>query len=185
MELNEELKQVYLFAKQKHQGQLRVDGNGYVPYINHCKSVCEIVTNNVDDNEVNLPLAQKIALLHDTVEDTGVTFEELEKLFGTEVATGVLALTKNENLPKHQKMQDSLERILRQPKEVAIVKMADRIDNLAKPNPKWSYEKSLNYTKEAMQIYDALNKKHPKIANVLYNQIQKYKQMIQEFFMEK
>ena len=65
--------------------------------------------------------------------------------FGKDVADGVLALTKNENLPKEDRMRDSLERLLKQPKQVQIVKLADRITNLQAPPHYWTKEKIVNY----------------------------------------
>ena len=69
----------------------------------------------------------------------------------------VLALTKNENLKdKKSKMSDSINRILKEPKEVAIVKIADRVTNLQTPPKTWSIEKVNNYYLEAKDLAEKL-----------------------------
>jgi (p)ppGpp synthase/HD superfamily hydrolase len=70
----------------------------------------------------------QVAILHDTIEDTDATYDDLSDKFGSRVADGVLALTKDSTLPsKSAKMADSLQRIEAQPIEIAIVKLCDRI----------------------------------------------------------
>jgi len=93
----------------------------------------EVLMANANTEDFNVALAIQAALLHDTIEDTDTTFSEVEENFGTAVANAVLALTKNESLPKEEQMMDSLKRIKKLPYDVWAVKMADRITNLQKP----------------------------------------------------
>ncbi len=80
------------------------------------------------DTALNPSLSIKCAILHDTIEDTKLTIKEVENRFGKNIADGVLALTKNEqDTTVKDKMLDSLARIKKQPKEVWVVKMADRV----------------------------------------------------------
>jgi (p)ppGpp synthase/HD superfamily hydrolase len=81
----------------------------------------------------------------------------VETTFGSSVAQGVLALTKNESLPKEQRMRDSLERIKQQPHEVWLVKLADRIANLAPPPHYWNKDKIKRYREEAIEIHQMLH----------------------------
>jgi GTP diphosphokinase / guanosine-3',5'-bis(diphosphate) 3'-diphosphatase len=82
----------YEFAKQAHEGQKRASGQ---PYITHCVAVANILS------ELNVPPAIIIAgLLHDTVEDTGVTLEDLAAEFDEDVAILVDGVTKLSNLPQ-------------------------------------------------------------------------------------
>lgn len=69
---------------------------------------------------------------------------------------GVLALSKNSALPKDEQMGDSLRRIRAQPPEVAMVKLADRITNLAPPPAHWNAQKVAAYRAEAEAILAAL-----------------------------
>ena len=130
------------FAGEKHHDQLFPGSSAN--YLLHIASVSmEILLAFQHSPDFDLDFAVQLAILHDVIEDTDTTFEELEEQFGERVAAGVLALTKNDNLPsKSAKMMDSLARINRQPKEVGMVKLADRITNLQEPPGYWNNQKS-------------------------------------------
>jgi (p)ppGpp synthase/HD superfamily hydrolase len=100
--------------------------------------------------------AVQAAILHDTIEDTDTTYEELLSEFGQHVADGILALTKDKKIEKQHQMSDSLRRIKLQPKEIWMVKMADRITNLQPPPPYWATEKRKKYLGQAKLILDEL-----------------------------
>jgi (p)ppGpp synthase/HD superfamily hydrolase len=143
------------FAAERHQGQI-VTGTG-LPYLVHVTSVAAEVIASLGHERFAAPdLAVQCALLHDTLEDTATTEEELTAHFGGAVAAGVRALTKDASLPKEARMGDSLRRIQAQPHEVWIVKLADRITNLAPPPESWSRAKRLGYGAEAGEILRAL-----------------------------
>jgi len=108
--------------------------------------VCAALT--VEDFE-RPNLGMQCALLHDVIEDTDTTYEQVAQRFGDDVARGVMALTKDEGLPKPEAMADSLQRIRDCSPEVWAVKLADRITNLQKPPAKWSPEKRTYYVNEA------------------------------------
>ncbi|MCH5717111.1 hypothetical protein MKP07_13310 [Niabella hibiscisoli] len=112
----------------------------------------EILIASHHSTEFNITLAVQVALLHDTIEDTPTSYEELSKIFSEEIAAGVLALTKNEALPKAEQMPDSLKRIKALPKEIWAVKLADRITNLQKPPELWNASKKSSYLDEAVSI---------------------------------
>lgn len=76
--------------------------------------------------------------------------------FGPAVTDGVLALSKDPGVVKADQMADSLRRIQLQPREIWIVKLADRTANLADPPPHWTIEKRRAYRAEASSIADAL-----------------------------
>jgi (p)ppGpp synthase/HD superfamily hydrolase len=114
------------------------------------------------------------ALLHDVIEDSQVTFEEIKAKFGKKVAQGVLALSKNRQLPKSQQMKDSLDRIQKQPREVWIVKMVDRITNLQPPPQEWTRKQIKDYRIEALGIYEALKTDSAYMADRLLNKIKAY-----------
>ena len=93
-------------------------------------------------------IAFQIALLHDTVEDTATTPDELTTQFGHDIAEGVVALTKNTALPKSEAMPDSLRRIKTLRKEVWAVKLGDRISNLQAPRPIGVHQRNSNIKKK-------------------------------------
>jgi len=106
-------------------------------------------------------LAVAVALLHDVVEDTTTPLDEIEAQFGPRVAAGVSALTKNKQKDKRVAMRDSLARILLQPPEIAMVKLADRITNLAPPPPGWDGGEIARYREEAQLILEKLGGASP------------------------
>lgn len=77
---------------------------------------------------------------------------EIRRDFGARVADGVEALTKTGSGPKADQMRDSLRRIRAQPREVWLVKLADRITNLEPPPADWPLEKRCRYLEEAKEI---------------------------------
>ncbi|MGI0481102.1 HD domain-containing protein [Geminocystis sp. CENA526] len=165
------------FASFAHQSQLMPSSN--VPYLNHIGSVAmEAMTAiTYSDNIKHPDLLIQCALLHDAIEDTDINYEEIKKEFSIEVAQGVLALTKNKELPtKQEQMSDSLNRITQQPPEIWMVKMCDRITNLQQPPKHWSQEKIINYRQEAILIWERLGKANQYLAQRLNNKITQYPQ---------
>jgi (p)ppGpp synthase/HD superfamily hydrolase len=119
-------------------------------------------------------LAVQCALLHDTLEDTETSKSELLAIFGQEVTSGVLALTKNPSVPSGERMADSVHRIRLQPSEVWAVKMADRIANLGPPPQHWSTDKIASYRTEAQFILEALREAHAPLSARLAMRIAEY-----------
>ncbi len=145
------------FAARRHGEQKQIIPGTDLPYLVHLANVAmEIIVAAADSPDLDAGFAVQLALLHDTLEDTQTSYQELETRFGKQVADGVFALTKNANLPQFEKMQDSLDRIKQQPKEVWAVKLADRITNLQTPPLHWSPEKVETYKMEALQILTEL-----------------------------
>jgi guanosine-3',5'-bis(diphosphate) 3'-pyrophosphohydrolase len=126
------------FAAEKHAEKNQLIPGTNLPYVVHLSNVAmEILTSCENNADFNLGFAIRLALLHDTIEDTSTTYEEILNTFGKEVAEGVLALTKNNALAKSVKMSDSLNRIKELSKEVWAVKLADRITNMQEPPVTW------------------------------------------------
>ncbi len=169
-----------LFAAEKHQQQQQFVPGTKLPYTVHISNVAmEILVAAPNSPDFMTEFAVQLALLHDTLEDTETTFEELAINFGEFVAKGVQALTKNTALAKAMQMQDSLERICQCPKEVAAVKLADRITNLQPPPHYWTNEKKLSYQKEALLIFDSLKDANTYLAKRLAEKITEYSTYIQ------
>ncbi|MDD2468697.1 MAG: HD domain-containing protein [Desulfobulbus sp.] len=163
------------FACAAHQGQL-VPG-AKLAYVNHVGLVAMEVMAAIAAGEqvANPDVLVGCALLHDTIEDTPVTFEGIALEFGAEIASGVLALSKNKELPgKEAQMRDSLARIQQQPSEVWMVKLADRITNLQPPPGDWDMEKIRQYRDEAVLIVETLGKASPYLAQRLHSKIDQY-----------
>jgi (p)ppGpp synthase/HD superfamily hydrolase len=143
------------FAARAHAKQTMQGSD--LPYVVHLTKVAaEVMRACVEDTPADPTLAVLCALLHDSMEDAGVTKEQLAAAFGPRVADGVDALTKRESVPKAERMADSLRRIVASPREIAMVKLADRITNLEPAPAHWSAEKRAGYREEAREILVAL-----------------------------
>jgi (p)ppGpp synthase/HD superfamily hydrolase len=179
--LIDELQNVWYLATEMHKGQ-KYGGSKrgeQIDYLNHIGSVTFEVMNTALHDKININLALKCAILHDTIEDTALNYEDIRLHFGQNIADGVLALTKKENIQdKNQKMIDSLNRIKEQPKEVWIVKMADRIANLYAPPFYWDNKKKKEYLQESKLILETLKDASNYLATRLSKKIEHYNTFI-------
>jgi (p)ppGpp synthase/HD superfamily hydrolase len=145
------------FAANAHGEQKTPNG---LPYLTHLSAVTMEVIHACEESKLDkekADIAISVALLHDTIEDTNVTYDDLYMEFGVEVAEAVDALTKDKTLSsKKEQMQDSINKLLTQSYEVQMVKLADRITNMQKPPEHWDSEKIFNYHKEAKFIMSCL-----------------------------
>lgn len=178
----DDIQNIWQLVSKLHDGQKYGGGNEgeRVEYINHIGSVVFEVLNATKFTEnMNSDLAVKCAMLHDTIEDTVFDYEKVHQLFGDQVAKGVMALTKNDEIVGSlEKMRDSLSRIKQQPIEVWAVKMADRICNLYEPPYYWDDEKKLKYIEEAEIIFDELKDANQYLAERLKTKIKEYYRFI-------
>lgn len=155
------------FAAKSHIGQ-SIPGSE-IPYIVHCTKVCmEIFFILKSRDDINHELCINCALLHDVLEDTEVTYDDIIKEFGVDTAEGVMALTKNRGIEKNLRMSDSLARIKASGPETGLVKMADRITNLAPPPPFWTRDKIVEYIDESEMIYSSLKSLDDHLAQRLF-----------------
>jgi (p)ppGpp synthase/HD superfamily hydrolase len=167
----------YRFAAYAHLGQ-KVPGTE-ISYIMHLSFVCmEVIAALNVEQEHDGNLAIQCSLLHDTIEDTNTTFEQIQTEFGEAVVNGVLALTKNSSLEKSLQMPDVLQRIKGQPPEISMVKLADRITNLQPPPHYWKQDKIVRYRAEAISIYEALKDASPFLGLRLASKIENYQAFI-------
>lgn len=169
------------FAALAHGEQKTPKG---LPYLAHITCVAMEVINaceksSLDEAKANLAIS--CALLHDVIEDTDITYDELYMKFGEDIANGVEALTKDTTLSSKQaQMKDSIERLLTQPYEVQMVKLADKITNLQAPPEHWDNEKIKKYQKEASLILSCLGNSNIYLANRLKEKIEDYRNYIKE-----
>jgi GTP pyrophosphokinase len=149
----ERIRAAFDYAHNAHSKQLRKDGN---PYIVHPLAAAEIVAEMGLDEE-----AIMAALLHDVVEDTNTTLEEISKRFGASVAAivdGVTKLSRVQFTSKEEQQVENLRKMLMAMAKdirVIIIKMADRLHNMRTmeyQSPEKQAEKAL----ETMEIYAPL-----------------------------
>lgn len=163
----------YRFAAEAHRWQ-RVPGT-HLPYIMHLSFVAmEVLAAAAVEDIREVDLAVQCALLHDTLEDTFVRYDKVLRTFGEPVAKGVLALTVNKKLPKEEQMPECLDRIRQQPREIWMVKLADRITNLQPPPRHWSAKRIGEYHLEAQVILASLKEASPFLAQRLTTKLRDY-----------
>jgi len=151
---SESLSKAYNFALDAHQNQKREEG---VPYIIHPVAVANILT------ELKLDSATiTTGLLHDTIEDTNVTYETVKKEFGEEVANLVEGVTKlsalEDKASDNSKAENFRKLILATSKDIRVllVKLADRLHNMRTIKFLKDEEKIIRKAKETMEIYAPL-----------------------------
>jgi len=174
----EKFLKAWLFASKKHKDQ-KYPGDD-LPYLTHIGNVVmEVIA--VADSIPDINLAVSCAILHDTIEDSDTTYNEIVDKFSIAIADGVMALTKNNQLlaideasTKEAQMKDSLERIKKQPKSVWAVKLADRIANLGEPPTSWDNEKRLEYVKSSNMILSFLGNANSSLFMRLQQKIENY-----------
>ncbi len=144
------IEKAFQFADKKHEGQVRKSGD---PYISHCIGVAEILSELQAG-----PITICAGLLHDTIEDTPTTKEEIESEFGSEVAVLVEALTKVTRLSDYKNVEFTAENhrkifvAMAKDVRVIIVKLADRLHNMRtlQFQPR---EKQTRISKETLEVY--------------------------------
>ncbi|WP_260926948.1 RelA/SpoT family protein [Novosphingobium sp. 9] len=148
------LNRAYVYTVQKHGSQKRASGD---PYFSHPVEVAGLMTELKLDQQTIIT-----ALLHDTVEDTLATIDEIEKLFGADVARlvdGVTKLSKIEAMGENERAAENLRKFLLAMSEdlrVLLVKLADRLHNMRTLHFIKKPEKRQRIARETMEIYAPL-----------------------------
>lgn len=150
-----DLRQIFralAFAAEKHRRQRRKDTDAS-PYINHPVAVAHVLAVEASVSDVPTLVA---AILHDTVEDTETTAEELAQQFGPEIAALVTELTDDKSLPKQARKQLQIARAAAASPQAKRLKLADKICNVrdvtANPPLGWSRERRLEYLEWAVRV---------------------------------
>lgn len=158
------------FAANKHRDQRR-KGVEASPYINHPIEVAELLARvgGVTD-EVTL----QSAILHDTIEDTKTTVEELEAEFGLEVRQVVEEVTDNKRLPKPERKRLQIEHASHLSERAKQIKLADKISNVRSvtqsPPADWSLERRSEYLDWSEQVVAGLRGCNSSLEN-LYDRV--------------
>ncbi len=143
----------FRLAVDAHAGQTRSDGT---PYVLHPLAVARLLLEQWPVEDPDLLVA---ALLHDVVEDTAVTLEQVEAQFGPKVAVLVHQLTKRPAGPdddlaaKRARTAEAMERLAAGPTDAVVVKAADRYDNLRDVvGARWPEAKKRGYVQETLEL---------------------------------
>ena len=151
------------FAAHKHRDQRRKDAEAS-PYINHPIALADVLVNEGGVTDVEVLCA---ALLHDTVEDTDTTHEELASAFGSRIARIVAEVSDDKALSKDERKRLQVEHAASISAEAKLVKLADKICNLRdvleRPPAKWDLERRKEYFEWAKRVIDRLRGVHPRL----------------------
>ena len=144
------------FAAHRHRNQKR-KGADAVPYINHPIAVANVLANEAGITDT---IALAAAILHDTIEDTATTVQELEAAFGQDVAAVVVEVTDDKSLPKHERKRLQIEHSGIISDRAKLVKLADKICNLRdisrSPPIDWSLDRKREYFVWAKQVVERM-----------------------------
>ncbi len=148
------IKKAYVFSAKAHQGQTRMSGE---PYLNHPLEVAKILA------ELKMDVSTiATGLLHDTVEDTPATLEEIEALFGSEVMFLVDGVTKTSRVvlrSKQERQAESFRKMLismAKDIRVVLIKLADRLHNMRTLQHHASPLKMKSIAQETLDLYAPL-----------------------------
>ena len=154
------------FAAYKHRNQCRKD-KAKTPYINHPITVANILLNEAGVTDEIVLIA---ALLHDTVEDTETSFEEIEEQFGAAVRSVVAEVTDDKALPKAERKQAQIDHAGGMSDRAKLVKLADKTANLrdiviSTPDG-WTTERIDEYLDWGKAVIDQLRGRHEKLESL-------------------
>ena len=155
------------FAAQKHTQQKRKDE--VQPYINHPIEVADLLVNVGKVEDTDMIAA---ALLHDTVEDCGVTYAEIAERFGEPVAGYVRELTDDKSLPKAERKRLQIEHAPHLTPQAKQIKLADKISNvrdmIENPPNGWSIERRREYVEWGEKVVAGLRGSNAELERRFY-----------------
>ena len=158
------LARAYHFAAARHVHQRR-KGEAAEPYMNHLTEVAELVALATRGTDPEVIVA---AVLHDTVEDTDATFDELKAIFGERVAGLVAEVTDDKSLPKQTRKDLQVEHAAHASRGAQIIKLADKTSNLrslaSSPPADWSDDRRRDYVDWAARVVDVCRGADPWLA---------------------
>jgi len=148
------------FAAEKHRHQRRKDAEAS-PYINHPIALASLLKREgVGDLAVLCA-----ALLHDTIEDTNTTADELRVLFGEVITSVVLEVTDDKNLERAERKRLQVQHAHALSDRAKLVKLADKVcnvyDMVAAPPASWTLDRKREYLQWAKEVVDGLRGAHP------------------------
>jgi GTP diphosphokinase / guanosine-3',5'-bis(diphosphate) 3'-diphosphatase len=154
------------FAAEKHRHQRRKDVHAS-PYINHPIELAKVLAN---EGGVSDPDVLCAALLHDTIEDTETTAEELRAAFGDAITDIVLEVTDDKALSKEDRKRLQIEHAPHVSHQAKLVKLADKICNLrdiiSSPPAKWSLQRKQEYFDWAAKVVAGARDANPRLAAI-------------------
>ncbi len=149
------------FAAHRHRDQKR-KGRSQRPYIGHCIEVARLIADSGDIGDSDILAA---ALLHDTVEDTATSHEEIDQAFGHVVGGYVRAVTDDKTLTRSRQRELQIEHAPHMSDGAKLIKLADKISNIREigvdPPMHWEVQRCEEYFTWGARVVDALGRINP------------------------
>jgi (p)ppGpp synthase/HD superfamily hydrolase len=162
------------YAARMHTDQRRKGANRE-PYINHLAEVSVILAEATSGQDANLVAA---GLLHDTVEDTDATYDDLNELFGKDIADLVQEVTDDKSLPKDERKRLQIAHAPHKSDRAKMLKIADKISNLRSiletPPADWTSARKIAYFDWAKRVVDGcrrVNEDLDRLFDATYDQV--------------
>ena len=145
------LSKAYYLAAVWHSAQKR-KGKSAEPYINHLLEVADLVNAATDGSDVDLTIA---AILHDAIEDAGITVEVIAETFGTDVANLVVEVTDDKSLKKKERKRLQVVNTPKKSNRAKMIKLADKTSNIraiTNSPPPWPLRRKKKYLAWARDV---------------------------------
>jgi len=172
---NSTIFQALEFVAVKHQ-YLRRGGYDKLPYVNHLIKVANLIQEVGLGQNTSLML---VAILHDVVEDTDVTSEQISGKFGSEVGAVVQELTDDMTLTYEERKMRQIQNAPNLSFLARVIRIADKICNIRdiiEYPVDWTPEKKLNYVINSSQVLEQIKGTHPQLEELLQEEIRLAKQ---------
>jgi len=171
--------QAISFAAKKHSTQKR-KGADEQPYVNHVLEVANLLANVGEIEDYDVLIA---AVLHDTVEDTETSAEEITNLFGATVSSYVAEVTDDKSLPKATRKQLQIEHAPHLSNGAKYIKLGDKISNIRditeNPPAGWSDQRRLEYIIWGERVINGLRGVNANLENHFDDLIEKARRKFQ------
>lgn len=165
------------FAAEKHREQRRKGGD--LPYINHPLAVADLIW---DTGGVHDPVTAAAAILHDTIEDTATTVEDLEKHFGPVIRDLVLEVTVDKLLSKPEQRRLEVTRATTLTHRAKLIRLADKAHNLFSlidhPPVTWTVERQRQYAEWCAELVVALGPVNPGLESHFQNVLRQVRRVL-------
>ena len=165
------------FAAERHVFQRR-KGCDKVPYINHPLKVVYVV-NHI--GKINDPEILVAAVLHDVLEDTQTSADELKERFGERITNLVVELTDDMSLSYEDRKREQIKHAFLLSKDAKLIKMADKIANIRdilEISPNWSKRRKLQYVEWSCQVIKSCGMVSSELENAFWDIVKEAKSKI-------
>lgn len=168
------------FAANKHRFQKRKDPEA-TPYINHPIKVTRLLIEKGNVYDINVLIG---AILHDTIEDTKTTKEELMEIFGNEVTSYVIEMTDDKSIPKAERKRLQIENAPNKSYGAKQIKLCDKICNITdvihNPPDFWDLQRRKDYLDWAENVVAGLRGINPILEKIFDDKIKEGRKLLDE-----